>query len=224
MHERGVDPGNELRQCGKPPSHQAGLRPGDQRLHLRMAAAPFRSFHEDQPMLLRFRSALEFALSGRDPLGILTAVVPPEQPHVDIAPVDFVHVHSAGPPVGRRHFLKETDLEEMSHEGIAAQIVAQVLPLERELLLDAADEDADRSHGSASPSTEVAGMGRRMEPVRSYCITPCLIARVLSRRCSSAVSSASMSERMVAMARCSHGQGSATLYAIRTTLGCALMV
>jgi hypothetical protein len=47
---------------------------------------------------------------------------------------------------------------------------------------------------------------RRVLPVRSSCSMPCLRARVLSRRCSSAASSPSMSERTVAMAVCS-GRG-----------------
>ena len=48
---------------------------------------------------------------------------------------------------------------------------------------------------------------RRMRPVSSSCIIPCLRARVLSRRASRAESSASISERTVAMAVCSTSGG-----------------
>src|SRR5437762_6448792 len=43
----------------------------------------------------------------------------------------------------------------------------------------------------------------RTRPVRSCCIMPCFIARVLSWRASSAAISASMSDKRVAMAVCS---------------------
>src|SRR5690606_25975000 len=61
---------------------------------------------------------------------------------------------------------------------------------------------ADAAHAAAS------GFTSRTRPVRSCCIMPCLIARVLSRRASSAAISASMSERTVAMADCSSFGGS----------------
>lgn len=48
---------------------------------------------------------------------------------------------------------------------------------------------------------------RRILPVKSSCIMPCLSRRVLSHRCSRAASSASMSERTSAMAVCSALEG-----------------
>ena len=62
----------------------------------------------------------------------------------------------------------------------------------------------------------------RILPVSSSCIIPCFSARVFSRRASSAASSASMSERTVAMAACSAGWDGATASPQLTDVGSSL--
>src|SRR5205807_1859925 len=67
-------------------------------------------------------------------------------------------------------------------------------PLRKDLAL------ADSAHALTS---RCGGSTKRTRPVRSCCIMPSLIARVLSRRRSSAVISASMSDSSETMATCS---------------------
>src|ERR1700722_5306577 len=70
-----------------------------------------------------------------------------------------------------------------------------------------AKQRKDAVLGGAFRFADVTHTSRTL-PVSSSCIMPCLSARVLSRRCSSAVSSASMSDSTSVIAACSFSGGS----------------
>ena len=92
------------------------------------------------------RRALELALGGRDTLCVLEAVVVAEQAEVQIRAVDFIEVEHIDAAVGGRHLLEQEDIEEPAHQRIATQVVPECRPFGGELLLHAAEENAQWGH------------------------------------------------------------------------------
>src|ERR1700752_670926 len=88
--------------------------------------------------------------------------------------------------------------------------MTQILVIERLLEeLDHTPLRADLVLANCAHLFVSAGCGftNLIRPVRSCCIRPCLMARVLSRRASSAAISVSMSDRVWEMAICSASGG-----------------
>ena len=97
-------------------------------------------------MLAKRRGAVELPLRRRHPRVVFGPVFLSEQPHIEIAPFNFVQVKLIGGPVCRRDVLEQEHLEEPPHHRVFAQIGAQRFALPRELTLHAAQKDAEGNH------------------------------------------------------------------------------
>src|SRR5713101_7844139 len=86
-------------------------------------------------------------------------------------------------------------------------VVLAVDPVTEKVVAEPLAKQLD--HPRLRPALDLADSAHtnRVLPVKSSCIMPCLMALVLSRRASSPAISASMSERMAAMACCSSTDG-----------------
>lgn len=174
LDEAGVHREAQFIRARESPSDQLRRNATDQRAHLRMAAFVVGALDIDHPVLAFGARQVELALGRRDALRILETVVVPEQPDEHVAAPHFVEIQLIRATVGGRHVLEQEDLEEAPHQRIATQVIAQGRPLLGELLLHAADENADRGHAVAAlPVTTEAtlmpfGLKRSRWPTCSF--------------------------------------------------------
>jgi hypothetical protein len=146
LNQGGIEPRNQFRGGGHSTADE--LVPGllDQRPHLGGPLGIVGPLHEDQSVLMELGGLLELPLSGRDTLSVLVAIVVAEQPEVDVAAFHLVQIHLIGPTVRRGNLLEQETLEEAPQEGISEEVVPEGHALLRELLLHAADENAQGLH------------------------------------------------------------------------------
>jgi hypothetical protein len=100
--------------------------------------------------------------------------------------------------------------EEVFQLVMADVLVVAVAQVAERLVAEVVEEQADDAALGFPLWVSDGAHTRRVLPVRSSCIMPCLRRRVFSRRCSRAAISASMSERTAAMAVCSSPDGNET--------------
>src|SRR5207237_6107478 len=112
----------------------------DEPFHLRMARSDD-VLDEDETLASACGGAIELALGRRDALRILESVLRAEEADVDRRMLDLGEEHRARFTIRRRKIFEEKHLEALTEELVAAHKVAESLPLGRELLLRAADED-----------------------------------------------------------------------------------
>ena len=145
LHQRRVESGHQLRHRAEALPDQPSLSLADQRLHLGMPGNA-RSLYEDQPMRSHCRRVVELPLRRGYAFVVLASVVGAEQPYVDVAALNFIEIKLIRPSGGRRDFLEQEYFEEASNQHIGPDVVAQCLPLVRELALHAADKNAKGNH------------------------------------------------------------------------------
>ena len=72
---------------------------------------------------------------------VLVAVGPPQNAEIDVAAVDLAQIHVVGAAFLRGNLLEEEHLEELSEDGVLADVGGEVLALLREFALDAGNEN-----------------------------------------------------------------------------------
>jgi len=97
---------------------------------------------------------VEFPAGRRIPFLAFLSVFLPEEPHVHVTPFNFVEIDLIGPFVNGGHVFKKKYIEEPAQQGISPEKFPQSLSLLGELLLNAAEEDADLVHDLSPRDTK----------------------------------------------------------------------
>ncbi len=142
LHQGGIQAADQLVSRGETAADELRFGLRYQRLRFGLTLGVAGALDEDEPGLPLLGSPIELALGRRDSLVVLEAVVASEQAEVDITPIHLAQVNLVGASVPRRQILEEEDREEPAQQGIALDEVAYRASFFRELLLNAADEDA----------------------------------------------------------------------------------
>jgi hypothetical protein len=150
LHQGSVEIADQLGRRAEAAPHEGGARPADQRHHLRVPFGRGLALDEDEPRPALCGGPIEFALRGRDALGVLEPVLATEESEVDLRPVHLIEVDRIRAGIGGRQVLEEEHREEAAQERVALDERLHGAALFGELLLNTADEDGHRAHGTAA--------------------------------------------------------------------------
>ena len=143
LDEARLEDSSQLGARAKTPPDELRAGLADECEHLRLPAVVVGSLHEDEARLALRRCALELSLCRRDAVGVLEAILGPEDTDVDLTTIYFSEIDGVRPAIAGGQILEQKRGEETLQERIALHEGLHCAALFGQLLLGAADEDPE---------------------------------------------------------------------------------